>query len=95
MAHLHLLSTLPFGTFDVFDVMCKQHHRTALNRILNGTKNYDVGDMCKRSHKYTSFSTVYFTLNFRVYQISILLLRFDLVLWLLDYVTLYPSDRKM
>ena len=25
-------------TFNLFDVTCKQHHRTALNPILNGTK---------------------------------------------------------
>ena len=37
------------GTFDLFDIMCKQHHRTALNPFLNGTKNGDVDGTCKRS----------------------------------------------
>ena len=27
------------GTFDLSNVACKQHHRSALNPILNGTKN--------------------------------------------------------
>ena len=27
------------STFDLFDLMCKKHHRTALNPFLNGTKN--------------------------------------------------------
>ena len=78
-----------------FNVMCKQYRRNALNRFLNGTKNYDVDGMCKRSHKYTSLSIAYSTLNFRVWQISqaILLLQYNLVLWILDYVLLYPSDR--
>ena len=38
---LHLLSPSPFfvsGTFDLFNVICKQHHRAALNPFLNGTK---------------------------------------------------------
>ena len=26
------------GTFDLLDVMCKQHHRTTLNPFLNDTK---------------------------------------------------------
>ena len=30
------------GTFDIFNVMCKQHHGTALNSFLNGTKNSEV-----------------------------------------------------
>ena len=37
------------GTLDIFDVMCQQHHRTALNLFLNGTKNGDIGGTCKRS----------------------------------------------
>ena len=28
--------------------MCKQHHRTALNPLLNGTKNGADDGMCKR-----------------------------------------------
>ena len=30
------------GTFDLFDVICKQFHRVAVNPFLNGTKNSDV-----------------------------------------------------
>ena len=37
------------GTFDLFNIMCKQHHRTALNPFLNGTKNGDADGICKRS----------------------------------------------
>ena len=36
------------GTFDLFDVMSKQHNRTALNPFLNGTENGDVDSMCKQ-----------------------------------------------
>ena len=28
------------GTFDLFDVTCKQHHRIAFNPFLNGTKKW-------------------------------------------------------
>ena len=35
------------GTFDLFNVMCKQHHTTALNPFLNGTKNGDINGTCK------------------------------------------------
>ena len=35
------------GIFDLFDVTCKQHHRTTLNPFLNGAKNGDVDAMCK------------------------------------------------
>ena len=37
------------GIFDLFDIMYKQHHRTALHPFLNGTKNSDVDIACKRS----------------------------------------------
>ena len=40
------------GTFDLFDVMCEQHHRAALKLILNGTKNgvdVDVDGRCKQT----------------------------------------------
>ena len=40
--------------FDLFDVMCKQHHKTALNPSLNGTKKINVHDTCKRSPSSTS-----------------------------------------
>ena len=39
------------GTFDLFDVSCKQHHRTALNPISNGTENGDINSTCKRGLK--------------------------------------------
>ena len=39
------------GTFDVFDVTCKQRHRAALNPFFNSAKNGDVDDTCKRSLK--------------------------------------------
>ena len=42
------------GTFDLFNVTCKQHHRNALNTFLNGTKNGDVDDPGKRSFKFCS-----------------------------------------
>ena len=28
------------GTFDLFSVVCKQHYRTALNPLSNGTENW-------------------------------------------------------
>ena len=34
---------------DLFNVTCKQHHRTALNPILNGMKNCDIAGTCKRN----------------------------------------------
>ena len=46
---LHLPS--PFfvsGTFDLFNVTCKQYNRTALNPFLNG-KNSDFDGTCKRA----------------------------------------------
>ena len=39
------------GTFDLFDVMCKQRHRTVLNPFFNGMKNGDIDGNCKRSLK--------------------------------------------
>ena len=36
------------GTVDIFNVMCKQHHRTALNLFLNRTKNSDVDGTFKQ-----------------------------------------------
>ena len=47
---LHVPSKSSFfisGTFDLFDVTCKQYHGTALNPFLNGTKNSDVNGTCK------------------------------------------------
>ena len=35
------------GTFDLFNIMCKQYHWTALNAFLNGTKNSDGDGTCK------------------------------------------------
>ena len=52
-AHLHVPSMSPFfvsGTFDLFDVVCEQHHRAALKPILNGTKNGDVDGTCKQTN---------------------------------------------
>ena len=37
------------GSFDLFDVMCKQHHVTALNAFLNGTTNDDIDSTYKRN----------------------------------------------
>ena len=36
------------GTFDPFNVMCKQRHRNTLNPFLNGTKNGDIDGTSKR-----------------------------------------------
>ena len=36
-------------TFDLFNVMCKQHHRTAFNPILNGKKNSNIDGNCGRT----------------------------------------------
>ena len=55
-ARLHVPSTftvfgvffcfsLVSGTFDLFNVMCRQHHWTALNPLLNSTKNGDIDTM--------------------------------------------------
>ena len=35
------------GTFELFNVKCKQHNMTALNPFLNGTKNGHVDGTCK------------------------------------------------
>ena len=35
------------GTLDLFNAMCKQHHRTASNPFINGTKNGDFHGTCK------------------------------------------------
>ena len=51
-ACLHVPSKSPFfgsSTFDLFNVKCKQCHRTASSPILNGTKNGNVDSTCKRS----------------------------------------------
>ena len=51
-ARLHVLSTSPFfvsGTFDLFDITCKQHPKTALNPFLNGTNNGDVDGTYKQT----------------------------------------------
>ena len=37
------------GTLDLSDVMCKQHHRTAFNLFVNGTKNGDIDGICERN----------------------------------------------
>ena len=37
------------GTFDLFDVMYKQHNKSVLNPFLNGTKNDGIYGTCKRS----------------------------------------------
>ena len=34
------------GTFDLFNVMCKQHHTPALNSFFNGIENGDVNGIC-------------------------------------------------
>ena len=41
------------GTFDLFDVMCKQHQKAALDPFLNGTKNGDIDGTCKRGLKFS------------------------------------------
>ena len=51
-ACLHVLSTSPFfvnGTFDLFDITCKQLYRTRMNSFLNDAKNGDIDGTCKRS----------------------------------------------
>ena len=35
------------GTFNPFNVVCKQRHRNTLNSFLNGTKNGDINGTCK------------------------------------------------
>ena len=42
------VTVLMSGTFDLFDVTCEQHLRTALNPFLNGTKNGDIDGTSKR-----------------------------------------------
>ena len=39
------------GTFDRFNVTCKQCHRTALHPFINGTKNDYLDGTCKRALK--------------------------------------------
>ena len=48
------------GTFDLFDVMCKQHSSTAMNPLLNGNKNGDVEGTCN------GLFTLGFRLGFRL-----------------------------
>ena len=38
-------------TFDLFGITCKQHHRTAVNPILNGAKNGDIESTVKTKPK--------------------------------------------
>ena len=45
--HTINVTVLVSSTFDLFDVMCKQHNRTALNPFFNDTKNGDIDSMCK------------------------------------------------
>ena len=52
------------GTFDLFNVVCKQHHRAALIPFLDGTKNDDIDSMGKQSLELTSL----FTKNFLVFM---------------------------
>ena len=40
---------LKSGIFDLFNVMRKECHKTALNPFLNGTKICDVDGTCKHS----------------------------------------------
>ena len=44
------------GTFDLFNVMCKQPHKNALNPFFNGTKNGDFDGTCKRALTITTLS---------------------------------------
>ena len=37
------------GTFDLFNVNCKQHHSTAFNPLFNRAENTDIDCTCKRS----------------------------------------------
>ena len=37
------------GIFNLFNVMYKQHQRTALNPFVNGTKTSDIDRTCKRT----------------------------------------------
>ena len=37
------------GSFDLFDVMCKQCHKIAFNPIWNGTRNGDFNGTCKQN----------------------------------------------
>ena len=47
--HTVIVAVFVSGAFDVFDVVCKQHHMTALNTFLNSVENDDVDGMGKRS----------------------------------------------
>ena len=52
------------GTFNLFNVMCKQHHGSALNPFLNGTKNGDIYNTCKgilKANKYLQHQTIEIT----------------------------------
>ena len=39
------------GTFDLFNVMFKQHNRSAFDPFLNGTKKGDIDGACKMGLK--------------------------------------------
>ena len=47
------------GSFNLLDVICKQHHRTALNPFLNDIENGDVDGTCKRSHRVNVLTIVF------------------------------------
>ena len=67
-AHLYPLGSFAFpfnvtffvnGTFGLFNAMCKQHHRIALNPFLNGTKNVYCDGTCKRAFNLHKIATLF------------------------------------
>ena len=58
-ARLHIPSVTVFviGTFDHFNLTCKQHHRIALKSFLNSAKKLDIDGKCKRNSNYKTLKS--------------------------------------
>ena len=51
------------GNFDLFDVVCKQNHRSVLNLFLNGTINGNIDGTFKMAINSTADSSLTWTLS--------------------------------
>ena len=56
--HTFKVTVFVSGTFDLFNVMCKQYHKNVFNPFLNGMKNSDPNGTCENT-----LTRIYGTLN--------------------------------
>ena len=78
--HIVFQTVFVGGTFDLINVMCKQHHRNALNPFLNGLNKRLKNAKCKHSLKNTK--SVVFHLNTQINCLAIdLAVQFSSATW--------------